>query len=74
MQLRGLEYEERLKILGFTNLETRRKRGNLLKIFKTEKGFEEVDLDRKGSEVREGSSRRHNSQIIRELKWDTHEE
>ena len=45
IELRGLEYEERLKIFGITSLETRRKRGDLLQIFKIKKGFEDVDLD-----------------------------
>ncbi|RNA23965.1 RNA-directed DNA polymerase from mobile element jockey-like [Brachionus plicatilis] len=58
IELRGLEYEEKLRELGLTDLETRRKRGNLLQIFKIKKGFEK--------RVSEGTSRRHNSQITRD--------
>ena len=46
MELRGLEYPERLKIMGFTDLEMRRKRGDLIQLFKIAKGLEEVDLGR----------------------------
>ena len=62
IELRGLEYEERLKILGIINLETWRKIRDLLQIFKIKKGFE--DLDIKNNEERKGQSRRHNSHII----------
>ena len=41
MELRGLKYEDRLRRMGLTNLELRRKRGGPNKIAR---GFEEVDL------------------------------
>ena len=72
IELRGLEYEDRLRELGITDLETRRKRGDLLQIYKIKKGFELVDLDiRENEGVSEGISRRHNSQITREKQGGT---
>ena len=58
--------------LGLTDLETRRKREDLLQIYKIKKGFELVDLDiRENEGVSEGISRRHNSQITREKQGGT---
>ncbi len=37
-------YEHRLKELVITSLETRRKRGVLLQIYKIMKGFERVEI------------------------------
>ena len=39
------DYSDRLKELGLTTLETRRKRGNLIEAFKILKGFEDVDSE-----------------------------
>jgi len=36
-------YEERLKIVGLTTLESRRLRADLIEIFKIQKGFERVE-------------------------------
>ncbi len=44
VELKGLEYGERLKRLGYTNLELRRKRGDSIQLYKVSKGLEEVDL------------------------------
>ena len=38
------EYGERLKKLGCTNLEMKRKRGDLIQLYKIANGLEEVDL------------------------------
>ncbi len=43
-ELKGMEYGERLKKLGYTNLEMRRKRGDLIQLYKIVNGLEEVDL------------------------------
>ena len=68
MELRGLEYPERLKIMGLTDLEMRRKRGDLIQLFKIAKGLEEVDL---GADIGRGelrnSSISHSYQIEKEL-------
>ncbi len=64
IELKGLEYEERLKELGLTSLEIRRKRGDLIQIYKITKGFEEVELGLRNTGVTEGANGRHNSQKI----------
>ena len=66
IELKGLEYKERLSRLGITSLETRRKRGDLIQIYKITKGFEEVELGLRRTEGIEGVNRRHNHQIIRD--------
>ena len=43
-ELMGCEYPERLRRLGYTDLETRRKRGDLVQIYKLVNGLEEVDI------------------------------
>ena len=64
LELRGLEYEERLRRLGYTNLELRRKRGDLIQLYKVSKGLEEVDL---GVNIGRGiGGRSHTHQIVRE--------
>ncbi len=43
-ELKGLEYPERLEKLGYTDLETRRKRGDLIQLYKIANVLEEVNL------------------------------
>ena len=38
-------YEERLKILGLTTLETCRLRADLIEVFKIHKGYENIDQE-----------------------------
>ena len=44
IELRGMSYYQRLEKLGFTDLESRRKRRDLIQLFKIIKGFEDVDI------------------------------
>ena len=44
IELRGMSYYQRLEKLGLTDLESRRRRGDLIQLFKVIKGFEEVDI------------------------------
>ena len=44
--LREYSYEDQLRILGLTTLETRFLRADLIEVFKILRGFENLDLDR----------------------------
>jgi hypothetical protein len=44
-ECRGKEYNERLKMLRLTTLETRRERADMLEVFKILKGFEAINGD-----------------------------
>ena len=59
IELMEMDYEKRLKCLGIKSLETRRKREDLIQIYKITKGFEEMELGPRRAEGTEG--RRHNS-------------
>ena len=64
LELRGMEYGDRLKKLGYTDLEMRRKRGDLIQLYKIANGLEEVDLGVKMG--RKNIGRSHTHQIVRE--------
>ena len=65
-ELRGLTYYERLKKLGITDLDSRRKRGDLIQVYKIINELEEIgDIDLRIGKVNIG--RKHTHQIIREL-------
>ena len=70
VELRSMNYEDRLKALGLTTLEERRKRGDLIQIYKIVRGIEEVDMDMgMGRNLRArdgGTTRNHGYQILRE--------
>ena len=44
--LKGYSYEDRLRILGLTTLETRFLRAELIEVFKILRGFENLDPER----------------------------
>jgi ribonuclease P/MRP protein subunit RPP40 len=45
VQMNGMSYEEILKFLDMTTLETRRVRGDLIEVFKIVKGMEDVNKE-----------------------------
>ena len=54
-EIRSLSYEERLNALGLTTLELRRKRTDLIQIYKIINGIDEVDIDMgTGRNLRQG--------------------
>ena len=66
VETRTLDYEDRLKALGLTTLELRRKRGDLIQTYKIINRVEEVDIDMGiGNNFRRGgvnAGRRHGHQ------------
>ena len=71
IEIRSLKYEDRLRALGLTTLEERRKRGDLIQIYKIINGIEDVEMDMgigKNLRVKDGGalSRDHGYQIERE--------
>ena len=72
IELRTMGYEERLRTLGLTTLEARRKRADLIQTYKIINRVEEVDINMgTGNNLRRGGvnpGRRHGHQIEVE-KW-----
>lgn len=61
-ELRRLDYEERLVILGLTTLEKRRERGDMIMLYKCTRGIERID--RENFIVRdEGRTRGHSYKL-----------
>ena len=61
-ELKRKNYYERLRILGITDLESRRKRGDLIQIYKLVNGVEEVDIGlKRGNSV----NRSYTFQLVR---------
>ena len=67
IDLRTMSYEDRLETLGLTKLELRRKRGDLIQIYKIVNGMEEVNIGMgTGHNLRRGGGdfpRMHGHQI-----------
>ena len=66
IELDSMVYEERLEALGLTTLESRRKRGDLVQIYKIFKGAEDVDIGMGSVNQRENNGRHHRYQITRD--------
>ena len=56
-------YEERLKILGLTTLETRRLRGDLIEVFKILKGYENIDQENAFFDMSQSNLRGHSLKL-----------
>ena len=66
-ELRNLSENDRLTALGLTTLEVRRKRLDLIQLFKIINEFEDVDIGiDMGNNRIEGGGRRHGFQILKE--------
>ena len=58
-------YEDRLRILGLTTLETRFLRADLIEVFKLLRGFEILDPDRFLQVVGDGARRGHSFKLFK---------
>ena len=66
--LRGYSYEERLKKLDLLSLENRRRRGDLIQMFKYFKGFDKIHFHRQPDIIdNERKTRGHNLKLRRQL-------
>ena len=63
LELRGLDYEERLSRLGLYSLEFRRMRGDLIETYKIMKGIDRIDAGRLFPLVGESRTRGHSLKI-----------
>ncbi len=64
--LRNSSYENRLKTLNLTSLEERRKRGDLIQLFKITRGKDKVAWVKEQRKIN-SKTRGHNSRYEREL-------
>ena len=58
-------YEDRLRILGLTTLETRFLRADLIEVFKILRGFENLDLDRYFQVIGDGARKGHSFKLFK---------
>ena len=65
--LKRLPYNERLKRMGLTTLEARRKRGDLIQVFKIFNNIEKVDLVNRPKFKWDTTTRGHNQKYSREI-------
>ena len=65
-ELRDLSYEERLKECGLTNLETRRLRGDQIKVFKILNGYEDIDRNIFFSHLKDSRTRGHEVTLVKD--------
>ena len=63
--LEGYSYEDRLRILGLTTLETRFLRADLIEVFKILRGFENLDPDRFFQVIGDGVKRGHSFKLFK---------
>ena len=63
--LEGYCYEDRLRILGLTTLETRFLRADLIEVFKILRGLENLDPDRFFQVIRDGARRGHSFKLFK---------
>ena len=60
-------YEDRLRILGFTTLETKFLRADLIEVFKIFRGFENLDPDRFFQVVGDGVRKGHSFKLSKKM-------
>jgi ribonuclease P/MRP protein subunit RPP40 len=66
MEVKAVDYLERLEELDLTTLETRRLKGDLIQIYKIFNGIDRVSLRKDPRKVTKSITRSHNQQITRE--------
>jgi ribonuclease P/MRP protein subunit RPP40 len=67
MEVKTMDYLERLEELDLTTLETRRLKGDLIQIYKIFNGIDRVMLRKYPRKVIKSITRSHNQQITREI-------